>query len=105
MHLVEAERVNQVEIEQRQIGDVVDDLAIVRAAEARMVRGDDLEIERQCFEAWLIAGEALRAVQEQQRLALPGALHVEPAAPEIDETVTHVIYLRYACASLVRFLM
>src|SRR6267378_4380860 len=40
----EIERIKQVEIEERQVPGIVDQLRILRAAEARMIRGNDIEM-------------------------------------------------------------
>ena len=55
MHAVEIERIEQVEIEEREIADVVDQLRILGAAEARMIGRDDVEMLGQRVEPRLAA--------------------------------------------------
>ena len=44
---VEAERVEQIEIEEREVAGVVDQLGLLGEAEARMVRRDHVEVLRE----------------------------------------------------------
>ena len=67
MHLAESQRVERIEIEERQIGDVVEPVGRVGFAEARMVGRHHIEALRERLERRLRAGEAPRPVQEQER--------------------------------------
>ena len=60
----QAKRLQRIEIEQRQIADVVDAIGNIGVAESGMIGSDDIEAFRKRNENRLLAGELLRAVQE-----------------------------------------
>ena len=93
MHTIEIERIEQVEIEERQIPDIVDQLRILGAAEARMIGGNDIEMLGQRIKPRLLPIEPLRAVQEQQRRAFTHAPDIDLAAAHVDQRVLHHVCL------------
>jgi hypothetical protein len=93
MHTIEMERIEQVEMEERQIPDIIHQLRIFRAAEARMVGGNDIEMAGERLEPRLLPIEPLRAVQEQQRLAFAHAPDIDLAAAHVDQRVLYHVCL------------
>jgi hypothetical protein len=82
---VELQVVEHVEIEDREVGDVINVAAGVGGAEAWMVGRDDLEMSREFVKARLVLGDPLGAMQEEQWRALAHPPDVYFSAMDIND--------------------
>ena len=100
MDAIEIERIEEIEIEQREIVHVVEPFRMVRQAVGRMIGHQEIERVRKALEGRNPAGNAARAVQEENRFARPAAAQMDLAAPDVElalSAVSHRLNLPRFC--------
>ena len=83
----EIKLLEDVEIEIREVVNVLEPLRLPGCAETRMLGNEHVEALRELLHEGQDRGHAVRPVQIEERLARAAAAQVDPATVDLDETL------------------
>ena len=87
--LVELERVEEVEVEEREVVDGVDPLVLVAEAVARVVGADHVVVARELIQHRLPEAGVAGAVQVEEGRALAAAQDADARAADVEVALGH----------------